>query len=113
MVVKAYAVGAVGSFSLILALCLKRGSAAGAVSFLLIKALCKSLCCAKHHSPLFPCPVSSPAALYKLNFNVLSDFAPLGMVAYFPHLLVTSSQVPANILGLAQNRSSRHGQDCA
>jgi tripartite-type tricarboxylate transporter receptor subunit TctC len=35
-------------------------------------------------------------ALYKLNFNVLTDFAPVGMVAYSPHLLVTSSQVPAN-----------------
>ena len=35
-------------------------------------------------------------ALYKLNFNVLTDFAPVGMVAYSPHLLVTSGQVPAN-----------------
>ncbi len=39
--------------------------------------------------------VISPA-LYKLNFNVLNDFAPVGMVAYSPHLLVTSNQVPAS-----------------
>jgi tripartite-type tricarboxylate transporter receptor subunit TctC len=57
--------------------------------------------------------MSSPAALYKLNFNVLNDFAPVAMVAYSPHFLVTSSQVPANIWGLAQNRSSRHGQNIA
>jgi hypothetical protein len=57
--------------------------------------------------------MSSPAALYKLNFNVLNDFAPVAMVAYSPHFLVTSSQVPANIWGLAHDRSSRHGQDRA
>ncbi len=35
-------------------------------------------------------------SLYKLPFNVASDFAPVGMVAYSPHLLVTSTKVPAN-----------------
>lgn len=35
-------------------------------------------------------------SLYKLPFNVASDFAPVAMVAYSPHLLVTSSKVPAN-----------------
>ena len=39
--------------------------------------------------------VISPA-LYKLPFNVQNDFAPVAMVAYSPHLLVVSSQVPAN-----------------
>ncbi len=39
--------------------------------------------------------VISPA-LYKLPFNVLNDFAPISMVAYSPHLLVVSSQIPAN-----------------
>ena len=39
--------------------------------------------------------VISPA-LYKLPFNVLNDFAPVSMVAYSPHLLVVSSQIPAN-----------------
>ena len=34
-------------------------------------------------------------ALYKLPFNVLNDFTPVHMVAYSPHLLVTSLQVPA------------------
>ncbi|MBL0419100.1 tripartite tricarboxylate transporter substrate binding protein [Ramlibacter sp. AW1] len=35
-------------------------------------------------------------ALYKLPFNVQNDFAPVAMVGYSPHLLVTSSNVPAN-----------------
>lgn len=35
-------------------------------------------------------------SLYKLPFNVATDFAPVTMVAYSPHLLVTSSAVPAN-----------------
>ncbi len=35
-------------------------------------------------------------SLYKLPFNVASDFAPVAMVAYSPHLLVTSTKVPAN-----------------
>jgi len=35
-------------------------------------------------------------SLYKLPFNVLNDFAPVSMVAYSPHLLVTSTKVPAN-----------------
>jgi tripartite-type tricarboxylate transporter receptor subunit TctC len=39
--------------------------------------------------------VISPA-LYKLPFNVLNDFAPVSMVGYSPHLLVVSSQIPAN-----------------
>mgnify|MGYP000449830718 CR=1 FL=1 len=39
--------------------------------------------------------VISPA-LYKLPFNVQTDFAPVAMVAYSPHLLVVSSKVPAN-----------------
>jgi tripartite-type tricarboxylate transporter receptor subunit TctC len=34
-------------------------------------------------------------SLYKLPFNVATDFAPVSMVAYSPHLLVVSSQVPA------------------
>jgi tripartite-type tricarboxylate transporter receptor subunit TctC len=39
--------------------------------------------------------VISPA-LFKLPFNVQTDFAPVSMVAYSPHLLVVSSKVPAN-----------------
>ena len=39
--------------------------------------------------------VISPA-LYKLPFNIQTDFAPVAMVAYSPHLLVVSSKVPAN-----------------
>ena len=39
--------------------------------------------------------VISPA-LYKLPFNVLTDFAPVAMVGYSPHLLVVSPKVPAN-----------------
>jgi len=39
--------------------------------------------------------VISPA-LYKLPFNVLTDFAPVAMVGYSPHLLVVSSQIHAN-----------------
>lgn len=35
-------------------------------------------------------------ALYKLPFSVPGDFAPVTMVAYSPHLLVTSNKVPAN-----------------
>jgi tripartite-type tricarboxylate transporter receptor subunit TctC len=35
-------------------------------------------------------------SLYKLGFSVDKDFAPVAMVGYSPHLLVTSSQVPAN-----------------
>lgn len=34
--------------------------------------------------------------LYKLPFNVQNDFAPVAMVAYSPHLLVASSNVPAS-----------------
>jgi hypothetical protein len=34
-------------------------------------------------------------SLYKLPFNVANDFAPVAMVAYSPHLLVVSTQVPA------------------
>ncbi|WP_051248534.1 tripartite tricarboxylate transporter substrate binding protein [Acidovorax sp. JHL-9] len=40
--------------------------------------------------------LSIAPSLYKLPFNLESDFAPVTMVAYSPHLLVTSSQVPAN-----------------
>lgn len=40
--------------------------------------------------------LSIAPALYKLPFNVQNDFAPAAMVAYSPHLLVTSSKVPAN-----------------
>ena len=39
--------------------------------------------------------VISPA-LFKLPFNVVNDFAPVGMVAYSPHLLAVSTKVPAN-----------------
>ncbi len=39
--------------------------------------------------------VISPA-LFKLPFNVVNDFAPVAMVAYSPHLLAVSTQVPAN-----------------
>ena len=39
--------------------------------------------------------VISPA-LYKLPFQVEKDFAPVAMVAYSPHLLAVSTQVPAN-----------------
>jgi len=35
-------------------------------------------------------------ALYKLPFNVEKDFAPVAMVAYSPHLLVVSNQVPVS-----------------
>lgn len=35
-------------------------------------------------------------SLYKLPFNVSNDFTPVAMVAYSPHLLVTSAKVPAN-----------------
>ncbi len=35
-------------------------------------------------------------ALYKLPFNVEKDFAPVAMVGYSPHLLVTSANVPAS-----------------
>jgi tripartite-type tricarboxylate transporter receptor subunit TctC len=34
-------------------------------------------------------------SLYKLPFNVSTDFTPVSMVAYSPHLLVVSNQVPA------------------
>jgi tripartite-type tricarboxylate transporter receptor subunit TctC len=34
-------------------------------------------------------------ALYKLPFSVDKDFAPISMVAYSPHLLVVSQNVPA------------------
>ncbi len=34
-------------------------------------------------------------SLYKLPFNVSTDFAPVAMVAYSPHLLVVSNEVPA------------------
>ena len=40
--------------------------------------------------------LSIAPSLYKLPFNLETDFAPVTMVAYSPHLLVTSSQVPAN-----------------
>jgi tripartite-type tricarboxylate transporter receptor subunit TctC len=39
--------------------------------------------------------VISPA-LYKLPFDVLRDFVPVAMVGYSPHLLVVSTQVPAD-----------------
>jgi len=39
--------------------------------------------------------VISPA-LFKLPFNVVNDFEPVGMVAYSPHLLAVSTKVPAN-----------------
>jgi tripartite-type tricarboxylate transporter receptor subunit TctC len=39
--------------------------------------------------------VISPA-LFKLPFNVATDFAPVAMVAYSPHLLAVSTKVPAN-----------------
>jgi tripartite-type tricarboxylate transporter receptor subunit TctC len=39
--------------------------------------------------------VISPA-LFKLPFHVVNDFAPVAMVAYSPHLLAVSTQVPAN-----------------
>jgi len=35
-------------------------------------------------------------SLYKLPFNVLTDFTPVAMVGYSPHLLVVSAKVPAN-----------------
>lgn len=38
--------------------------------------------------------VISPALMH-LPFNVASDFSPVAMVAYSPHLLVVSSKVPA------------------
>lgn len=37
-------------------------------------------------------------ALYKLNFQVGTDFAPVSLVAYSPHLLVTSAAVPAQTM---------------
>lgn len=40
--------------------------------------------------------LSIAPSLYKLPFDVQNDFAPVAMVAYSPHLLVTSSKVPAN-----------------
>ncbi len=39
--------------------------------------------------------VISPA-LFKLPFSVEKDFAPVAMVAYWPHLLAVSTRVPAN-----------------
>jgi tripartite-type tricarboxylate transporter receptor subunit TctC len=39
--------------------------------------------------------VISPA-LFKLPFNVATDFAPVAMVAYSPHLLAVSTKLPAN-----------------
>jgi tripartite-type tricarboxylate transporter receptor subunit TctC len=39
--------------------------------------------------------VISPS-LYKLPFNVQTDFAPVSMVTYSPHLLVVSNKVPAS-----------------
>ncbi len=35
-------------------------------------------------------------SLYKLPFNPLTDFAPVAMAGYSPHLLVVSNNVPAN-----------------
>ncbi len=35
-------------------------------------------------------------SLYKLSFNVLTEFTPVAMVGYSPHLLVVSAKVPAN-----------------
>ena len=53
--------------------------------------------------------VISPA-LYKLPFNVLTDFAPVAMVGYSPHLLVVSSQIPANTTAeLAAYAKSKKG----
>ncbi|MFZ2858417.1 Bug family tripartite tricarboxylate transporter substrate binding protein [Acidovorax sp.] len=40
--------------------------------------------------------LSIAPSLYKLPFHLETDFAPVTMVAYSPHLLVTSNQVPAN-----------------
>ena len=40
--------------------------------------------------------LSISPSLYKLPFNLGVDFSPVAMVAYSPHLLVTSNQVPAN-----------------
>ncbi len=40
--------------------------------------------------------LSISPSLYKLPFNLGADFSPVAMVAYSPHLLVTSNQVPAN-----------------
>ena len=40
--------------------------------------------------------LSISPSLYKLPFNLGSDFTPVAMVAYSPHLLVVSSQVSAN-----------------
>lgn len=37
---------------------------------------------------------SSPSLYPKLPFNVLTDFAPVAMVGYSPHLLVVSGKVP-------------------
>jgi tripartite-type tricarboxylate transporter receptor subunit TctC len=42
--------------------------------------------------------LSIAPSLYKLPFNPLTDFEPVAMVGYSPHLLVASSQVPANTL---------------
>ncbi len=40
--------------------------------------------------------LSIAPSLYKLPFNVEKDFAPVAMVGYSPHLLVASTNVPAN-----------------
>ena len=58
--------------------------------------------------------VISPA-LCKLPFNVLNDFAPVSMVGYSPHLLVVSSQIPANttaelIASLAADIAEKEGR---
>jgi tripartite-type tricarboxylate transporter receptor subunit TctC len=50
-------------------------------------------------------------ALYKLPFNVTNDFAPVAMVAYSPHLLVVSTQVPAkNTKELVEWVKSKNGK---
>jgi tripartite-type tricarboxylate transporter receptor subunit TctC len=40
--------------------------------------------------------LSVSPSLYKLPFQVPSDFAPITMVAYSPHLLVVPSKLPVN-----------------
>jgi tripartite-type tricarboxylate transporter receptor subunit TctC len=50
-------------------------------------------------------------ALYKLPFDVLRDFAPVAMVGYSPHLLVVSTQVPAdNIADFVKYAKANQGK---
>jgi tripartite-type tricarboxylate transporter receptor subunit TctC len=50
-------------------------------------------------------------SLYKLPFNVLSDFTPVAMVGYSPHLLVVSAKVPANTVAeLVAHAKSQNGK---